>query len=85
MLKRFILAAGLALLLFGPAQAADPQTFKTEESATKLCKAGNVVWFNPSSKIYFDPGSQFYGKTKAGGYTCRAFADKAGFRANKGN
>jgi hypothetical protein len=25
------------------------------------------------------------GKTKAGGFTCRAFADKAGFRANKGN
>ena len=85
MLKRFILATGLALLLFGPAHAADPQTFKTEESATKFCKTGNVVWFNPSSKIYFDPGSQFYGKTKAGGYTCRAFADKAGFRANKGN
>jgi hypothetical protein len=38
MLKRFILATGLALLLFGPAHAADPQTFKTEESATKFCK-----------------------------------------------
>jgi len=43
-----------------------------------------VVWFNPASKIYFPPGSQFYGKTKAGGFTCRAFADKAGFRASKG-
>jgi hypothetical protein len=39
----------------------------------------------PRSKIYFDPNSQFYGKTKAGGFTCRALADKAGFRANKGN
>ncbi len=28
---------------------------------------------------------QFYGKTKAGGFTCRAAADKAGFRASKGN
>ncbi len=69
----------------GGNDAADPQTFKTEESATKFCKQGNVVWFNPASKIYFDPGSQFYGKTKAGGFTCREFADKAGFRANKGN
>jgi hypothetical protein len=85
MLKRLILATGLVLLLFGPAHAANPQTFKTEDSATKFCKPGNVVWFNPASKIYFDPGSQFYGKTKAGGYTCRASADKAGFRANKGN
>ncbi len=74
-----------ALAVFAPAYAADPQTFKTEDSATKFCKAGNVVWFNPESKIYFDPGSRFYGKTKAGGFTCRAFADKAGFRANKGN
>lgn len=53
--------------------------------ATAFCKAGNVVWFNPDSKIYFAPGSQFYGKTKARGYTCRAFADKEGFRATKGN
>jgi hypothetical protein len=43
------------------------------------------VRFNPASKICFSSGSQFYGKTKAGGFTCRAFADKAGFRASKGN
>jgi hypothetical protein len=85
MLRRLILATGVALLLFGPAYAADPQSFKTEESATNFCKAGNVVWFNPASKIYFAPGSQFYGKTKAGGYTCKALADKAGYRGTKGN
>ncbi len=85
MLRKLILVAGLAVLLIAPAIAADPQTFKTEDSATKFCKTGNVVWFNPESKIYFPPGSQFYGKTKAGGYTCRAFADKAGFKASKGN
>ena len=81
----FVAALAVALAIFGPAYAADPQTFKTEDSATKFCKTGNVVWFNPDSKIYFDPGSRFYGKTKTGGFTCRAFADKAGFRANKGN
>jgi hypothetical protein len=85
MLRKLILAAGIAFALVAPAYAADPQKFATEDSATKFCKAGNVVWFNPASKIFFDPNSQFYGKTKAGGFTCRAFADKAGFRANKGN
>jgi hypothetical protein len=85
MLRNLILAAGAVLMLLTAAQAADPQTFKTEDSATAFCKTGNVVWFNPASKIYFPPGSQFYGKTKEGGFTCRAFADKAGYRATKGN
>ena len=85
MLRKLILVAGVALALLAPANAADPQTFKTEDSATKFCKPGNVVWFNPESKIHFAPGSQFYGRTEAGGFTCRAFADKAGFRASKGN
>jgi hypothetical protein len=44
-----------------------------------------LIGFNPDSKIYFAPGSQFYGKTKAGGFTCRAFAYKSGFRAGKSN
>jgi hypothetical protein len=85
MLRNLILAVGLAFVLAGPAHAADPQKFGDEAKATAFCKAGNVVWFNPDSKIYFPPGSQFYGKTKAGGFTCRAFADKSGFRASKGN
>ena len=85
MFKRLVVAAGLAFALLAPAYAADPQKFTDEAKATAFCKAGNVVWFNPDSKIYFAPGSQFYGKTKAGGFTCKAFAEKAGFRATKGN
>jgi hypothetical protein len=85
MLRAVIVAVGFAFMLVAPAEAADPQKFTTEDSATKFCKAGNVVWFNPDSKIYFATGSQFYGKTKAGGFTRRASADKAGFRASKGN
>src|SRR5258708_5061285 len=69
MLRKLLLAAGLMVSLLVPAYAADPQTFKTEESATAFCKKGNVVWYNSNSKIYFESGSQFYGKTKAGGYT----------------
>src|SRR5215831_6578398 len=79
MLRRLLLAAGLALALASPVQAADPQKFADEAKATAFCKTGNVVWFNPDSKIYFAPGSQYYGKTKAGGYTCKAFAEKEGF------
>lgn len=85
MLRKLMLAAGVALTLIAPAHAADPQKFTDEAKATAFCKSGNVVWFNSDSKIYFAPGSQFYGKTKAGGFTCRAFADKEGFRASKGN
>lgn len=85
MFRKLLLAAGLALTLAVPAQAADPQKFSDEAKATAFCKTGNVVWFNPASKIYFAPGGQFYGKTKAGGYTCKAFAEKAGYRASKGN
>jgi hypothetical protein len=85
MLRKLILAAGVAFALLAPALAADPQKFTTEDSATKFCKPGNVVWFNPDSKVYFLPGSQFYGKTKAGGYTCKASAEKEGYRATKGN
>lgn len=85
MLRKLLLAAGLALVLVGSAYAADPQKFGDEAKATAFCKAGNIVWFNPDSKIYFLPGSQFYGKTKAGGYTCKASAEKEGYRATKGN
>ena len=85
MLRQIMLAAGLVFALAAPAHAADPQKFGSEDAATKFCKAGNVVWFNPDSKIYFAPGSQFYGKTKSGGYTCKASAEKEGYRASKGN
>ncbi len=47
MLRRFVLAAGLALALALPAHAADPQKFGDEAKATAFCHAGNVVWFNP--------------------------------------
>ena len=83
MLRTLMLAVGLVALL-APAAVADPQKFASEETATKFCKAGNVVWYNPDSKIYFPPGTQYYGKTKAGGYTCKAFAEKEGYHATKG-
>jgi hypothetical protein len=49
--RKLILAAGVTFALLASASAADPQT---EDSATSFCKAGNAVWFNPVSKIYFE-------------------------------
>lgn len=44
MLRKLLFAAALAIGVLGqPAWAADPQTFKTEDTATKFCKEGNVV------------------------------------------
>ena len=85
MLGKLMLAAGLTGALLTSAYAADPQKFATEDNATKFCKQGNVVWFNPDSKIFFEHGTQFYGKTKEGGYTCRAAAEKEGYKASKGH
>lgn len=48
-MKRITFTDG-KLALVAPAYAADPQTFKTEESATKFCHAGNVVWSSPDSR-----------------------------------
>ena len=81
----FIAAVILAMTAIIPLAQADPQKFDNEKNATKFCKAGNVVWFNPDSKIYFAPGSQYYGKTKEGGFTCEAAAVKEGFKPSKGN
>ena len=78
MLKGIVLAIGLTLALAIPALA-DPQKFGDEAKATAFCKTGNVVWYNPDSKIYFPPGTQYYGKTKSGGYTCKALAEKDGY------
>ena len=83
MIRKLFLAAVFAISMSLPAWAADPQTFKSEDSATKFCKQGNVVWYNPDSKIYFESGNRYYNNTKKGGFTCRTLADKAGYRASK--
>ncbi len=51
MLRKLILAVGMALVLALPAHAADPQKFGDEAKATAFCKAGNVVWFNPQQNL----------------------------------
>ena len=85
MIRKLLLAAAIAVSLYAPTWAADkpPQTFADEQKATSFCKEGNVVWYNPDSKIYFERGNRYYNNTKKGGYTCRTQAEKAGYRASK--
>ena len=85
MFKKLVIAAAWTLVLSSGALAAGrPEQFQSEDAALRFCKQGNVVWFNPASKIYFENGSRYYAKTKMGGYACRAIAEKHGYRADQG-
>lgn len=44
------------------------------------CGAVKAVWVNLSSKVYHEPSSPWYGKTKHGEYLCPSQAKKEGFR-----
>ena len=84
MLNKLVVAAAAILVLSGVALAAGrPEQFQSEDAALRFCKQGNVVWFNPTSKIYFENGSRFYARTKMGGYACRTIAERHGYRADK--
>lgn len=50
MLRKLILVAGIAFALVAPAYAANPQTFKSEESATKFCKKPESKSLSPAKK-----------------------------------
>lgn len=96
MLKRFIAAAALAVVLFSPAlpaiaghrrtvtqapaTTANLQLFTTETAARRHCPRDVVVWLNTNSGIYHEKGMRWYGNTKAGAYVCKAEADAAGDR-----
>jgi hypothetical protein len=57
--------------------------YATEAEAKQRCATDVVVWANMSTKVYHFAGFKDYGKTKRGGYICKAEADRSGIRAAK--
>lgn len=44
------------------------------------CGAVKAVWVNLNTKVYHEPGDQYYGKTSHGEYLCPSAAKAQGFR-----
>jgi hypothetical protein len=78
-----VLALGLVFGVTGPAFAADPVTFQSEQQAQQRCPTDQVVWLNLPTAIYHQKGQRWYGATKNGAYVCRKEADTAGDRPSK--
>jgi len=52
----------------------------SDSSATvPNCGAVKAVWVNLNTKVYHEPGDQYYGKTKHGEYLCPSQAKAQGF------
>ncbi len=77
-----------------PAMAAPAQPMTPTTTAAKPAMAAPMamaagggagqVWVNTKSKVYHCPGTQYYGKTKAGNYMTESAAISAGNRADHG-
>jgi hypothetical protein len=68
-----------------PAMAAPAQPNTPTTTPAKASSGGaGQVWVNSKSKVYHCPGTQYYGKTKAGTYMSESAAIAGGNRPDHG-
>lgn len=74
------LAVGAILLpLAARLEASEPlDLYDTESAARQHCRGDTVVWLDVPSNRYWLKGEAEYGRTKAGGYTCKKDAIRSG-------
>ena len=90
-MKRFVIAAGAAVVLMSNSafavpsvagQASSPKAATGSSIAARTpdisCAGDTVVWVNPRSKAYHLEGDKFFGHTKRGKFECKKAADAEG-------
>ena len=83
MRRAALLALALSVAL-SQAAIAQTRTAGTLSATPVNCPASDPnVWVNTTSNIYWPQGSEYYGKTKHGGYACTSAAVAMGARAAK--